>query len=389
MTAGVARDQSTRALRTGVDAASSIALIGLGAMLALAIAVGIEVGHLPGAPFIALPFYLTGYVILRKVGSQPIGWLLLALGGILQMVTFESLPWLSPLWLNWMFGWGFTAMFALFTWLLILFPEGRASRRWMTAGWVATAMVFAGMFSPIVTDPNDATIVYGASPTGVSWLPEATGVVTNAAVTVFLVAAAIGVVVRSRQAAPALRLRYKPVLAAMAALGLLILVLLVWLIIDPLFTAGSSGEIVWTVALVVYMLLPASFGVAITRYRLYDIDRVVSRTVTYALVAAVVALIYAIPVLTVPRLLGESNDLVVAASTLAAAAAFNPVRRRIQRAVDHRFNRARYDAESQLEMFAARIRSETDLTSIGHRLHDVVTRTLAPEHSAVWLRVAE
>lgn len=376
-----------RAVHSSIVMDTSRLALGLIAlMLVLGIGVGVEVGHVPGSLFIGLPFYAAGFVILRKVGSHPIGWLLLALGIVLQVMTFESLPWLSDLWLNWMFGWGFSAMFALFTWLFILFPEGRASRRWMFSGWVATALVVGGFLSPTVTDPNDPSIVIGANPTGIPWLPEATGVVTNAAITVLLVAAAIGVVVRGRQAAPTLRMSYKPVLATMALLGLLILVFLGWLIVDPAFTAGPNGDIIWSVALVAYLLIPAAFGVAITRYRLYDIDRVVSRTVTYALVVAVVAAIYAVPVVTLPALLGESSDLVVAASTLAAAAAFTPVRRRIQRVVDHRFDRARYDAEREVEAFAARLEGTFDLDTLGHDLRDVVERTLAPTHNIVWLR---
>jgi hypothetical protein len=379
----------TRPTATGVRSIRTTgwtALVLPAVLLVLAVAVGIEVGHVPSSPFIALPFYAAGYVILRKVGSHAIGWLLGGLGLVLQVATEESLPWLSDLWLQWLFGWTFSLMFALFTWLLILFPDGRASRRWTIAGWIATALVIGGILQPNVTDVNDSSIVVGINPTGVGWLPEEIGLVTNAAITALLVGAAIGVVARGRRAAPDLRLRYKPVLATMSLLGVLILVLLVWLIIDPNFTAGGTGDIVWSVALVVYMLIPASFGVAITRYRLYDIDRVVSRTVAYSLVALVVAAIYAIPVVALPGWLGESNDLVVAGSTLAAAAAFNPIRRRIQHAVDHRFDRARYDAEREVSAFATRLEASVDLDLLTEDLTQVVDRTLSPTCNLVWIR---
>ena len=363
----------------------SAALVLLVLMFALAVAVGVRMGGVPMSPFIALPFYAAGYVILRKVGSHPIGWVLCGLGVVLQLTTTE-LPWLSTLWLDWLDGWGFTVMFALFTWLLILFPDGRPSRGWRIAGWVATAMVLGGLFTPIVTDVNDPSIVIGANPIGFSWLPEATGVVTNAAVTVFLIAAAIAVVVRGRRARAELRMRYKPVLATMAVLGVHILVLLGWLIADPSFSSGSNGEIIWGITLVIYMLIPASFGVAITRYRLYDIDRVVSRTVTYALVAAVVVVVYVTPVLLLTRLMGESNDLVVAASTLGAAAVFSPARRRIQRAVDHRFNRTKYDSQREVGLFTDRLTEEVSLTWVLDDLSDTIQRTMAPTTAAIWIR---
>jgi len=354
-------------------------------MLAFAIAVGIGMGGVPMGPFIALPFYAAGYVILRKIGSHPIGWLLCGLGVILQLTTTD-LPWLSNLWLNWLSGWGFSLMFALFTWLLILFPDGRASRWWMIAGWIATGLVVGGFLTPTVTDVNDPSIVIGVNPTGLRWLPEATGVVANAAVTVFLIAAAIGVVVRGRRATPELRMRYKPVLATMAVLGAYILVLLGWLIADPAFTAGSNGTIVWSVALILYMLIPTSFGVAITRYRLYDIDRIVSRTVTYGLLAVLITAVYAIPVILLPRLLGESSDLIVAGSTLAAAAVFNPARKRIQTVIDRRFNRTRANAGRELGIFASRLEASVDLDTLTHEIALVLDHTLSPSSQALWIK---
>jgi hypothetical protein len=133
-------------------------------------------------------------------------------------------------------------------------------------------------------------------------------------------------------------------------------------------------------------LIPVSILFAILRYRLYEIDRIVSRTVTYAVVALVVAIIYIVPVLALPRFLGKSNDLVVAASTLAAAAVFNPVRRRVHRAVDRRFNRARYDADRELDRFSARLDTEVTIEAVEHATSDLLGRTLSPAAVGIWTR---
>ncbi len=379
-----------RAGKRHPPSAGQAALAVLVFMLALAIATSLDLGRPATNVLPALPFYAAAYVILHRVGSHPIGWLLCGIGVILQVTAFESLPWLSYFWITWIQTWGFSAMFTMFTWLFILFPDADATREWRSVGWIATVLILGGVLTPTITDTGDSTITLGTNPTGLPWLPESTSAVSNMMITGLLVVAAIGVVIRGRRAAGELRPQYKPVLATMAVLGLFILVLLAALIVDPTFTDSTRyGDLVWPIALVLYMLIPASFGVAITRYRLYDIDRVVSRTVTYGLVALVTAGIYALPVLALPGLLGESNDLVVAASTLAAATAFNPVRRRIQRTVDHRFDRARYDAEREVDAFATRLEGSIDLDVLGHDLALVVDRTLAPTTHTVWLREVE
>jgi len=125
--------------------------------------------------------------------------------------------------------------------------------------------------------------------------------------------------------------------------------------------------------------------VAILRYRLYDIDRIISRTLAYAIVTALLAAVYAGPVLLSTQVLGLRIPVAVAVATLAAAALFNPLRRRIQRLVDRRFNRARYDAEVTVAAFAARLKDSVDLDAVRDDLAGVVTRALEPAHVSVWI----
>jgi hypothetical protein len=133
-------------------------------------------------------------------------------------------------------------------------------------------------------------------------------------------------------------------------------------------------------------VLPLATGAAILRYRLYDIDRIVSRTLAYALLTLLLGLGYAAVVLGLGRLLGRDSSLVVAAATLAVAAVFQPARRRVQRLVDRRFNRRRYDAAHTIEGFAARLRDQVDLHALHDELLAVVDQTVAPTRASLWLR---
>jgi hypothetical protein len=154
--------------------------------------------------------------------------------------------------------------------------------------------------------------------------------------------------------------------------------------------AGSS----LTSGVVSYLLgscliaLPVSIGVGILRYRLYDIDRIISRTLAYAIVTGLLVGVYTGLVLLTMHLLTVSSSAAVAASTLVAAALFNPLRRRVQHAVDRRFNRARYDADRTVAAFAARLKDAVDLDSVRNDLTEVVRRTLEPAHVSVWIRSA-
>ena len=132
--------------------------------------------------------------------------------------------------------------------------------------------------------------------------------------------------------------------------------------------------------------LPVGIGVGILKYRLYDIDRIISRTLAYAIVTGLLVGVYAGLVLLATQVLEVSSPVAVAGSTLVAAAVFNPLRRRVQRAVDRRFNRARYDADAAVAAFSARLKDAVDLDAVRTDLLDVVRRSLEPAHVSVWVR---
>ncbi len=201
--------------------------------------------------------------------------------------------------------------------------------------------------------------------------------------TILLTAIAAGVsfVLRYRRAAPAARLQMRAILAAVA-------VLFVAIPLGALYTAVTGSD--WLASIlyeVARVLPPLGVGVAVLRYRLYDVDRVITRTVTWAVVSAVLAGVYAALVLGAQAVLGleDASDLVVATATLAAAALFRPVRAGVQQVVDRRFDRTRYDAALEVEVFGARLRDEVELRALLAEVESVTARTVAPAGAWVWL----
>jgi hypothetical protein len=149
--------------------------------------------------------------------------------------------------------------------------------------------------------------------------------------------------------------------------------------------AITTNSAIWEVLILGFAALPLSIGIGILKYRLYDIDRILSRTLAYAIVTGLLVGVYAGLVLLATQVLTVKSPVAVAASTLAAAALFNPVRRRVQRAVDRRFNRARYDADRTVAAFAARLKDAVDLDQIHDDLAGVVHKALEPDHISVWV----
>ncbi len=148
------------------------------------------------------------------------------------------------------------------------------------------------------------------------------------------------------------------------------------------------GTGIWIFALLGYATIPPSVAIAVLRYRLYEIDRIVSRTVGWFVISAVLATVFVSVILMTQALLAsitESNTFAVAVSTLCVAALFQPLRRRVQARVDRRFNRARYDAEVTMAAFASRLRDEVDLGQLQADIRATATRTVQPATASVWL----
>jgi peptidoglycan/LPS O-acetylase OafA/YrhL len=199
--------------------------------------------------------------------------------------------------------------------------------------------------------------------------------VTNLAVVV----GAVSLVVRFRRArgAERQRLRWVALAAALASLGSLVV---------AASALGASPPLLGWVGGVYVAVLPVAIGASVLRYRLYDLDRIVSRALAYALLTVVLGGVYAAVVLGLGQLLGRSSSLAVAAATLAVAALFQPFRRRVQAAVDRRFNRRRHDAAQTIAAFSTRLRDQLDLATLTGELLAVVDQTMQPTQASMWLR---
>ena len=148
---------------------------------------------------------------------------------------------------------------------------------------------------------------------------------------------------------------------------------------------GATAVVTWAISTCL-AVLPLAIGAAVLRYRLYDLDRIISRTLAYGLLTLLLGGGYAAVVLGLGQLLGRDSSLVVAAATLAVAGLFQPARRRVQAAVDRRFNRRRHDAAQVIEAFAARLRDQVDLDALHTELLAVVDQTMQPTQASLWLR---
>ncbi len=335
-----------------------------------------------------------GALLAIRRPRHPVGWLLLALGlsvlaagvsngyaGYGLLVRAEPLP--AVRYVAWYDDAGFVVWPALLGFLLLLTPTGSLpSPRWRWwARVAATAPVVWLVGAALQTRPLDPPFQAVTSPLAVPALAGPAGYASWLSVLVVglaLLVAAASLIVRFRRAPGAERqqLRWVAFAAALSAFGVVAIAALP--VRDRLLLSVLTA--------VCLALLPLATGVAILRYRLYDLDRIVSRTLAYGLLTLLLGGGYAGVVLGLGQLLGQGSSLVVAGATLAVAAVFQPARQRIQRAVDRRFNRRRYDTARTIQAFSARLRDEIDLDTLTGELLAVVDQTMQPIQVSLWLR---
>jgi hypothetical protein len=285
--------------------------------------------------------------------------------------------------------------------LILLFPDGRLpSRRWRPVLW-AMFVVFAGWASQWfqagttvtggLTNAFDAAHADYPNPYGI--LPRH-GWYSDLLLVIFVLGIVTGVLVvasvfaRRRRAGPELRkqlawLGYVGVLTGLAVLAQV----LNGLLAPPAVSNGWLGSLIWGfMELIPVAGIPAAVTVAVLKYRLYEIDKIISRTLAYAIVTGLLVGLYAGLVLLATQVLTLHTPVAVAASTLAAAALFTPLRSRVQHLVDRKFNRTRYNSDQTLTAFAARLKDAVDQDAVRADLLGVVQRSLEPTHAAVWVR---
>jgi hypothetical protein len=335
---------------------------------------------------VAVAFALLGAVVAAHRSANPIGWLFLAIGlsGALGVVSNEyvnyalvvdpgALPG-GPI-AAWLSAWTWWPAYGLVPIVLLVFPDGRLpSPRWRWAAWLAgggVAVMTLGIAASTLGDP----VRFALSEEEPGGLPGLVLAVSVSAAILSFLAALVSLALRWRRAWGNEREQLKWV--AFAA-GLALVANIVLQIVQ-LPGLGLVGVV----------LVPVGAAVAILRYRLYDINRIISRTLAYGLLTALLGLVYIAGVFALGRLLspgGEPSAFAAAASTLAVAALFQPARRRLQAAVDRRFNRARYDAVRTVEAFRARLRDEIDLDTLTAELLAVADQTMQPIQVSLWLR---
>jgi hypothetical protein len=368
-------------------AAASITLSGLVGKLSV-------LGSGPIVPVVVI-YAAVGVVVARRQPRNPIGWILIIFILVFLLSTVVGsyavlyyrlghhglpLAWvgvvLQPSW---------APALLLFPVAILLFPDGRlASRRWrwvLLAYAVAGVLASAAVYSPAITavarhdvqlDSFGDVTGSGSAQHGALAAAEVLGLL----LILVLWLSFVGHQVLSWRRAAGERRQQVKWLASGAAVTVAVIA-----VSFGISSTGAAGEVLG----VGLAALPVGIGVGILKYRLYEIDRIISRAVSYAVVTGLLVGLYAGLVLLATEVMSVKSPVAVAVSTLAAAALFSPLRRRVQHVVDRRFNRTRYDADEAVTAFAARLKDAVDLDAVQDDLTGVVQRALEPAHVTVWL----
>jgi hypothetical protein len=358
-------------------------------------------------------FSVVGVLIASRQPRNAIGWILLAIGLVWELSTGVtenynqyglvtrpgSLPGQGLVialtaW-SWVPGVGLIGTF-----LVLLFPDGHLpSPRWRPLAWLAAvAMVLASLGIMVWPgDFGDSGFPQVTNPLGIQALRPVIGVtyVFIALIPLSMVGCAAGLIQRFRRSHTRERLQLKWLAAAAGTTAAVYLVTMVFSITQEQgwFSRSTPAwlSVLQIVAIYSFVLVPVAVGIAILRYRLYDIDVIINRALVYGALTATLAAVYLGVVVALGAVLRSvtdraNNNLAVAASTLAVAALFRPARARIQSFIDRRFYRRKYDAAQTLESFSVRLRDEIDLESLTVELQAVVRQTMQPTHVSLWLR---
>ena len=354
---------------------------------------------------VAVLFVVAGFVIVRRQPRNPIGWILLVAPAGSQLLPADAgsyaqlayrpghrLP-MGAVALLLEYSWAVVALLLLL--VILLFPDGRLpSPRWRPVLWSYLAVI-AGVAGctyavavtalaahPVRLDPGGGLAAVDAPSGSSAWLGRFDQV-SFAVLAAFWVSFVAAQVLSWRRSSGDRRQQLKWLMSGAGALAASQAIIQPVLDFDP----GLPDQVQLLLNVLLGLgaaALPVCLGIAILRYRLYDIDRIISRTLAYAIVTGLLIGLYAGLVLLATQALSFRTSVAVAASTLAAVALFNPLRRRVQRIVDRRFNRARYDADQTIAAFAARLKDTMDLGAVQDDLATVVHHALEPVHVSVW-----
>jgi hypothetical protein len=366
-------------------------------------------GLLGQALFLVFP--LVGALIASRRPENPIGWLCLV-DGLLwtttDMLDYHSLYVMAspgsvpfPVGLAAVNHWLWVPTVGLLgTYVFLLFPDGRLpSRRWRPLAWLS-GVVIASESLGLMLSPGPLDMPRGIrNPFGLEAAPWV-AVAAHATLPLLplcMLASALSLVMRYRRSRGDVRQQIKWIAFAASLVALTYLIAIVASFIHPSEIWFAAGLPLWLdlieyAALLSITSVPITIGFAVLKYRLYDIDLIINRTLVYGSLTAILAGVYFGGVTATQALFRdlagqqELPQLVVVVSTLLIAALFTPLRRRIQSFIDRRFYRAKYDARKILEAFSVRLRDETDLEALNEDLVEVVRETMQPAHVSLWLR---